>query len=98
MKEQSLLRILRVFALLEAFSWLALLIAMYLKWVLDHTEYMRPVGNIHGYLFIFFVIFVLIVGVKMKWNFKEISLSLLSSILPFGTIVADIKIFKKYVK
>ncbi len=98
MKEQSLLRILRVFALLEAFSWLALLIAMYLKWVLDHTEYMRPVGNIHGYLFIFFVIFVLIVGVKMKWNFKEISLSLLSSILPFGTIVADVKIFKKYVK
>ncbi len=98
MKNQSLLKILQFFAILEAVSWLALIIAMYLKYVLDHTEYMRPIGMIHGYLFICFVIFVLIVGVKMKWNGKEIGLSLLSSIIPFGTILADIKIFKKYVK
>lgn len=98
MKEQGLLKILRILAILEALSWAALLVAMYFKWIKGIETYMRPVGNIHGYFFIGFVIFVMLVGKKMKWKSSEIIWSLLSSILPLGTIWADLKIFKKYVR
>ncbi|HRO76732.1 MAG TPA: DUF3817 domain-containing protein [Crocinitomicaceae bacterium] len=98
MKEQTLLKTLRFVAILEAISWLALLVAMYFKWVLKDETYMRTVGNIHGYIFITFVVLVLVVGRKMKWKASEIIWSLLSSFPPCTTIIADLKIFKKYAK
>lgn len=98
MNEQKALKFLRIIAILEAISWLALLVAMYLKYVMKHTEYMNIIGRIHGFLFIGFVILVLLVGFQMKWKKREIAWSLFSSLPPCGTIVADLKIFKKYVK
>ncbi|TXH21896.1 MAG: DUF3817 domain-containing protein [Chitinophagaceae bacterium] len=97
MKAQNLLKILRILAILEAISWLALLIAMYYKWILGDTTYMNIVGRSHGFLFIGFVIMVLWVGMEMKWKKKEIAWSLLSSLPPCGTVIADIAIFKKYI-
>lgn len=96
MKAQFFLKFLRLVALLEAISWLALLIAMYYKWVLGNTTYMNLIGRTHGFLFIGFVILVVIVGNKMKWQKREITWSLLSSLPPCGTLLADMKIFKKY--
>lgn len=97
MNTQNLLKYLRIIAILEAISWLALLVAMYLKYALNHTEYMNIIGRIHGFLFMGFVALVVVVGTKMKWKLSEIGWSLLSSLPPCGTIIADIKIFKKYV-
>ncbi len=97
-KVQTLLKFLRILAILEAISWLALLVAMYYKWILDDTTYMNIIGRAHGFLFIGFVIMVLWVGIQMKWKKREVAWSLLSSLPPCGTIIADIKIFKKYVK
>lgn len=98
MTEQMKLKALRIIAVLEAISWLALLVAMYLKYVHDHTEYMNIIGRIHGFLFLGFVFLVLLVSTKMKWPKREVAWSLLSSLPPCATIIADIKIFKKYVK
>lgn len=98
MNIQSLLKFLRIVAVLEAFSWIALLVAMYYKWVLDITTYMNIIGRLHGFMFIGFVVLVIVVGFQMKWRKREIAWSLLSSLPPCGTIIADYAIFKKYVK
>jgi len=98
MNIQSLLKFLRIVAVLEAFSWIALLIAMYYKWVLDITTYMNLIGRLHGFMFMGFVVLVVVVGLQMKWRKREIAWSLLSSLPPCGTILADYAIFKKYVK
>lgn len=96
MNATFLLKFLRIIAVLEAISWLALLIAMYYKWILGDTTYMNLVGRTHGFLFIGFVLLVLLVGYKMKWEKREIAWSLLSSLPPGGTLIADKRIFKKY--
>lgn len=96
MKNQTIVQVLRIVGVLEAFSWLALLITMYLKYAQNMPEYNMLTGRIHGFLFIIFVVLVLVAGIKMKWSMKEITLSLLSSVVPFGTLWADAKIFKKY--
>ncbi|MBX2909397.1 MAG: DUF3817 domain-containing protein [Chitinophagales bacterium] len=98
MNIQTLLKVLRTIAILEAISWIALLVAMYYKWVLGDTTHMNLIGRIHGFMFIGFVIMVLLVGFMMKWRKREIAWSLFSSLPPCGTIVADMAIFKKYVK
>lgn len=98
MKPQLLLKVLRTIAILEALSWIALLIAMYYKYILEITTYMNIVGRIHGFLFIGFVLMVLLVSFQMKWKKQEIAWSLLSSLPPCCTIIADLKIFKKYTK
>jgi integral membrane protein len=94
---QKTLKFLQLVAILEAISWLALLIAMFFKYVLNNETYIRSVGSIHGVLFMLFVALVLVVGLGMKWSKKEIFWSLVSSLPPCCTIIADIKIFRKYV-
>ncbi len=83
-------------AILEAMSWIGLLIAMYYKYFLEVTTYMNLIGRIHGFLFIGFVLMVLLVGFQMKWRKREVAWSLLSSLPPCGTVIADLAIFKKY--
>ncbi len=85
-------------AMLEAMSWIALLIAMYYKYFLETTTYMNLIGRVHGFLFIGFVLMVLLVSFQMKWKKREVAWSLLSSLPPCGTVIADLVIFKKYAK
>lgn len=96
MNIQILLKALRLVAILEAISWIALLVAMYYKWILGDTTHMNLIGRIHGFMFIGFVILVLLVGFNMKWRKRDIALSLLSSLPPCATVIADIVIFKRY--
>ena len=95
MNFSSALGILRITAVLEGLSWIALLITMTLKYGFDMPEPNKPVGQIHGFLFIAFVIMVIIVAKQRKWNFKVIALSIIASFLPFGTFVADAKMYSK---
>jgi integral membrane protein len=50
---------------------------------------------IHGVLFIAYCIWVLLVAREEKWNYKITFLALLASLIPFGTFIADRKIFKR---
>jgi len=87
---------LRLIAFLEGMSYLVILfITMPLKYMFDMPEPTRPVGMAHGVLFILYVILVMMVQSKYKWSLKTTSWALLASIIPFGTFVADAKIFKK---
>ena len=92
----SNLGLLRVIGLLEGISYLLLLgVAMPLKYIADKPEFIYPTGLAHGLLFTLFVILACIVGLQLKWTFKTFFLVLVSSLLPFGTFVADKQILSK---
>lgn len=95
MNFSSSLGILRITAVLEGFSWIALLLTMVLKYGFEMPEPNKPVGLIHGFLFIAFMIMVAVVAKHRKWSFKVIVLSVIASFLPFGTFVADAKMYSK---
>lgn len=90
------LGLLRIIGLLEGISYLLLLgIAMPLKYMAQMPEFIYPTGLAHGLLFTLYVIFVLIVSWQLKWKLVTIFWALLASLLPFGTFIADKKIFSK---
>jgi len=89
------LKLLRILAVLEGISYLLLLgICMPLKYIWDIPEPTHPVGLAHGILFVGYGIMVLVVAKKFKWQFSTLFWAGLAAFLPFGTFVADKKIFK----
>ena len=94
MNLQSKLGILRLLSLLEGISYIAFAVTMPLKYNLDIMLPNKIMGYAHGFLFLAYCIYVLIVGLEKNWSFKTIFVSGLASIIPFGTFVADAKIFK----
>ena len=84
-KEQAIRNFLRI-GKLEGFSFLALLfIAMPLKYVFNHPEFVRVVGMIHGVLFVLFIITIIILIQNKQISFKNAVFAFLLSIIPFGT-------------
>ena len=85
----------RLISILEGFSFLILLfIAMPLKYMMDITAPNKIVGMAHGVLFIAYVFLVFWASTETKWNTKTKFWAYVASLLPFGTFVADAKIFK----
>jgi integral membrane protein len=84
------LRQLRLVALVEGASFLALLfVAMPLKYLVGLPLAVRIVGSIHGVLFIAFVLALIRVSVARAWPFSRSLLAFVASIVPFGTFVFD---------
>lgn len=93
----------RFIAVLEAITWLALLIAMFFKWVLGHTEAVAVPGMVHGIVFVVFVIVTIMTAVSLTWTARvalplgegrEVGIpivlwALASSIPPFGSLVFE---------
>ncbi len=70
----------------EGYSYLILVFfAMPLKYIFHIPEYVRPVGTLHGVLFVAFMILLALMFVKVKMSFKNAVLSFLLSLVPFGT-------------
>lgn len=86
---------LRLLAILEGISYLLLAITVPLKYWYDMGMPNRIVGMAHGVLFIAYCIWVVVYGREVKWKLSTIAWSLLASIIPLGTFIADAKIFKK---
>lgn len=71
---------------IEGYSYLILVFfAMPLKYIFHIPEYIRPVGTLHGVLFVAFMILLALMFVKVKMSFKNAVLSFLLSLVPFGT-------------
>jgi len=62
----------------------------------DIPEPTKVVGMTHGIFFILYVIFLAEVRSVYKWNLKTTIISFIAAFLPFGTFVADAKIFRAY--
>lgn len=91
------LKILSILGILEGISYLMLLgICMPLKYGLDIPEPTSLVGMVHGLLFIAYCAWVIIVSNEHKWSHVKTLWALLASVLPFGTFIADKRIFRQY--
>ena len=87
---------LRIAGFLEGISYLVLLcICMPLKYIGDIPEPTSFVGMAHGIIFIIYCVLVMVVMLKYKWNLMKTFWALLASVLPFGTFVADVRIFRQ---
>lgn len=88
---------LRIIGFLEGISFILLVgVAMPLKYIGGYQHATWDIGMVHGLLFISYIIAVIPVKFALNWNFKTTFLVLLASLLPFGTFVAEYKIFRKY--
>lgn len=91
----KLLQSLRILGFVEGVSFLVILfVTMPLKYIWEMREPNVVVGMAHGVLFIGYCLLVVVVGYKLKWKLLTIFWALLASVIPFGTFVADKKIFK----
>jgi integral membrane protein len=82
----------RVVALLEAISWLGLLIGMYFKYVPESGEAgVKIFGPIHGAIFTSYVVLTLLVSRRLNWNVRgTMLLALAASIPPFATLAFEV--------
>jgi len=86
---------LRLLAYLEGISFLLILgVSMPLKYFYQMPTPNLVIGMIHGILFIAYCAFVIIVKSEQKWNLSKTTWALVAAFLPFGTFVADVKLFR----
>ncbi|MDG2227149.1 MAG: DUF3817 domain-containing protein [Flavobacteriales bacterium] len=87
---------LRLIGFLEGTSFLLLMgIAMPLKHIWEIPTATIGIGYAHGVLFVAYCILVIPAKIDLKWNLKITFLVLVASLLPFGTFIADYKLFKE---
>lgn len=92
----NLLGLLRIIALLEGVSFIALLgVGMPLKYISENESIVKALGMPHGVLFVAYLAVVFLIREDQKWNIKTTLILVLASILPFGTFYADYKYFRK---
>ena len=91
----NLLKQLRFLAIGEGISYLVLFCNMLLvkpNNLVLYKKLLYPIGMAHGVLFMAYCLFVILVALNKKWNYKITLLGLIASLLPFGTFYFD----KKY--
>jgi len=81
----------RAVAVVEAVSWTALLVAMFLKYVVEtaHEGGVPVVGPIHGAAFTLYVVSTLVAARRFRWSLGTTFLGLVASVPPFGSIVFE---------
>ena len=79
----------RIVALLEATSFLALLVATYIKYSDDAPGGVQVLGPVHGFLFLAYVFLALNLRASAGWDTRTTALVLLGAVLPFGGFVVD---------
>ncbi len=84
------IRTFRFLAVAEAFSWAALLIGMYFKWIAGTTEIgVQVAGPIHGALFVGYGVAALVLWRLQRWPFTVALFAGLSAVFPFATILFE---------
>jgi integral membrane protein len=80
---------LRIVAVVEALSWLVLIVATIVKYSTDPHKALgvQIMGPIHGVLFLVYVGLALEVRRRVGWNARTTLIVLADSIIPFGGFV-----------
>jgi len=87
---------LRIVAIAEGVSFLLLLFITFpMKRLMGIPEPNFVVGMAHGLLFIAYVGMVLQMKFEKDWSWKKTFLAWGASIVPFGTFVADKRLFRE---
>jgi integral membrane protein len=86
----------RIIGILEGISFILLMgVGMPLKYYGGYPHATQDIGMAHGVLFIAYVISVFPVRKELKWSNQTTFLVLLASVIPFGTFIAEYKLFHK---
>ena len=85
--------------MIKSFKWVArgegisllvlLFVAMPLKYIWNNPAWVEVVGMIHGILFIAYVAWAIWVYMALKWSIKTLLITILASIIPFGTFYIE---------
>ena len=86
-----MLKLFRVIALLEGTSYILLILAMPIKYLLYDETYVKLLGMPHGILFICYIILSVFGRFKYNWSLKKFSIIAIASLIPFGTFYVDRK-------
>lgn len=91
---------LQLLAFLEGISLLVLVfVAVPLKYYFNNPSLTKPLGPIHGALFLLFVINTLKVSIEQQWKFRVITWKvLIACFIPFGTFYINYKILRNIKK
>ena len=90
-----MLKLFKVTAILEGFSYLILLANMLFVKPIDlvlYKTFLFPVGMSHGVLFIAYILLAIVLKNIQKWSFATFSIIIIASLIPFGTFYIE----KKY--
>ena len=79
----------RIVAILEATSFLALLVATYIKYSDDAPGGVQVLGPVHGLLFLAYVFLALNLRARVGWDNRTTLLVLLGAVVPFGGFAVD---------
>ncbi len=80
-------RVFRALAIAEACSWAALLVGMFVKYVVVHNEIgVQVFGPIHGALFVAYCVAAVAVARPLGWDLRTLLLALVASIPPLCTL------------
>lgn len=85
----SLERVFRLTAVAEATTFLALLVATYVKYRHDEPIGVEILGPLHGLLFVGYVLLALNIRPRAGWSVRTTVLVLGGAVLPFGGYVVD---------
>ncbi len=91
-----MLNIFRKIAFWEGVSYLVLMTNMIMKRLFVYPDLTMTIGMAHGLLFVAYCILLIFVAQQYKWSSKTVALAFLASLLPFGTFIADKRIFRQY--
>lgn len=80
---------LHLVGLLEAVSWVGLLLGMYFKYLgSPRTEIgVKIFGPAHGAVFVAFIVVALLAGFSLRWGLGTWLLAGVASIVPLGTVI-----------
>jgi integral membrane protein len=79
----------RIIAVMEAVSYLALLTAVVAKRVFDQPGGVTVIGPIHGVLFLAYVAAVIFVREERNWDLRTTLACIAASVIPFGGYVVE---------
>ena len=79
----------RLVALLEAVSWVGLLVGMYFKYLASTPNEIgvKVFGMAHGLIFIGFAVVALLSGIAFRWAIGTWLLAIAASIVPLGSVI-----------
>ncbi|MGB5981668.1 MAG: DUF3817 domain-containing protein [Nonlabens sp.] len=73
-------------AIIEGYSFLIVLfVTMPLKYLAGLMLPNKIMGMAHGFLFLAYVVVAILVAQQLKWSFKKLAITLVMSVVPFGT-------------
>lgn len=84
-------RLFTVAALIEALTWVGLLLGMFLKYVTETTDLgVWLFGRLHGGAFVFYVVVTVVAAGRLRWPLWATALAILAAIPPLVTLPLEI--------